>query len=115
MSDLVEFPVAGGGTVLVAATRPAHSDATVFRGGGPREVIVRSAETLQAAIAGLMPAAQALVDTFLELPRRPDEMSVSFGIELSAEAGAIIASTTASANFAVTISWKATAVGSEEG
>ena len=115
MSDLVEFPVAGGGTVLVSATHPAQSDGAIFRGGGPRDVVIRSAETLQAAIAQLKPAAQALVDTFIDLPRRPDEMSVTFGIELRAEAGAIIASTTASANFAVTISWKARTAGSEEG
>jgi Trypsin-co-occurring domain 1 len=115
MSDLVEFPVAGGGTVLVAATHPAQSGGANFRGGGPRDVVIRSAETIQAAIAQLKPAAQALVDTFIELPRRPDEMSVTFGVELSAEAGAIIASTTASANFAVTISWKAPTVRSEEG
>jgi hypothetical protein len=115
MSDLVEFPVAGGGTVLVAATRSARPDGVTFRGGGPRDVVITSAETIQAAIAHLKPAAQALVDTFIELPRRPDEMSVTFGIELSAEAGAIIASTTASANFAVTISWKAARFGSDEG
>jgi hypothetical protein len=77
-------------------------------------VVARSAQTIQAAIAQLKPAAQALVDTFTELPRRPDEMSVTFGVELSAEAGAIIAATTASANFSVTISWKATA-GQTEG
>jgi Trypsin-co-occurring domain 1 len=115
MPDLVEFPVAGGGTVLVAATRSPSSDGALFRGGGPRDVVARSAETIQSAIAQLKPAAQALVDTFIELPRRPDDISVTFGIELSAEAGAIIASTAASANFSVTISWKATTVGSEEG
>ena len=53
MSDLVEFPVAGGGTVLVSATHPAQSDGAIFRGGGPRDVVIRSAETLQAAIAQL--------------------------------------------------------------
>jgi hypothetical protein len=34
---------------------------------------------------------------------------VSFGVELSGSVGAIIAATAAKANFAVTLTWKATA------
>ena len=111
MADLVEFPLAGGGTVLVATTSPVISDLSRFRGGSgsSRDVVSRSAETIQDAVGRLRPAAQALVDTFIGLPRRPDEISVTFGIELSAEAGAVIASTAASANFSVTVSWKARA------
>ena len=111
MSELVEFPTDDGGTVLVATLRPGLADGSVFR-GGQRDVVTRATESIHAAIAHLKPAAQALVDTFIELPRRPDEISVSFGVELSAAAGAIIASTAASANFSVTISWKATTASS---
>lgn len=107
MAELVEFPIDGGGMVLVATTGH-HLDEPVFRGGSQRDLVTRSSQTIHAAIAQLKPAAQAVVDTFIDLPRRPDEMSVTFGVELTAAAGAIIASTAASANFSVTISWKAT-------
>ena len=112
MSTLLEFPVEGGGTVLVAATSRdfLDSDQPVFRGGGSRDVVERSTGTMQAAVGRLKPAAQAFVEAFTDLPRRPDEVTVTFGVELSAEAGAIIASTAAKANFSVTITWKATAV-----
>jgi NTP-dependent ternary system trypsin peptidase co-occuring protein len=108
MSTLVEFPVEGGGTVLVAATSHniLDADRPVFRGGGSHDVVERSSSTMQAAVARLKPAAQAFMEAFTDLPRRPDELSVTFGVELSAEAGAIIASTAAKANFSVTIVWK---------
>lgn len=109
MSTLIEFPVEGGGTVLVAASTPdfGDSDGRVFRGGGSRDVVERSTGTMQAAVARLKPAAQTFLDAFTDLSRRPDEVSITFGVELSAEAGAIIASTAAKANFSVTITWNA--------
>ncbi len=117
MSTLVEFPVEGGGTILVVTERHDSfgSDRPVYRGGGSRDVVERSTGTMHAAVERLKPAATAFVDAFSRLPRRPDEVSVTFGVELSAEAGAIIASTAAKANFSVTISWKAPADKAETG
>lgn len=108
MSTLVEFPVEGGGMILVATERydSFGSDRPVYRGGGSRDVFERSTSTMQAAVERLRPAAMAFADTFSRLPQRPNEVSVTFGVELSAAAGAIIASTAATANFSVTISWK---------
>ena len=116
MSTLVEFPVAGGGTILVVADRDGvGSDRPAFRGGGTRDVVEKSTGTMEAAVARLRPAAEAFVEAFIDLPRRPDEVTVTFGVELSAEAGAIIASTSAKANFSVTICWKASGGKSAEG
>jgi hypothetical protein len=42
-----------------------------------------------------------------DLPRRPDELTVTFGIELSGSMGAVIASTAATANIAITLTWRA--------
>jgi Trypsin-co-occurring domain 1 len=106
MTRLAEFPVDGGGTVLVAipGVDGRTSGADLFRGGA-QEVVQRSAYTVESAIGRLRPAAQAIIDGFTALPRRPDEVSVTFGVELSAAVGAIIASTSAQANFAVTLTW----------
>jgi hypothetical protein len=38
---------------------------------------------------------------------KPDEIEVTFGINLSTQAGAFIASATAAANFGVTVRWTA--------
>jgi hypothetical protein len=40
------------------------------------------------------------------LTRRPDELSATFGIEFSGSMGAIIASTAATANISVTLTWR---------
>ena len=107
MSDLIEFPLAEGGSVFVATTQNSTAPgAPVFRGGTDRrDVAARSAETMQAAIERVKPAAVALVQTFSDMPTRPEGVSVTFGIELNAELGAVIASTSMSAHFSVTLTW----------
>ena len=109
MGTFVEFPVEDGGTLLVAVNdvdvRDSHQQ--TYRGGGTRDVVERSTRTMEAAVERIRPAARAFVDAFSQLPRPPDEVSVTFGVELSAEAGAIIATTAAKANFSVTLCWNA--------
>ena len=110
MSQLVEFGLENSdATVVVAAldSPGAVSDGTVYRGVLPRDLVERSSQTLDEAIARVKPAAQALVAAMTDLPRRPDELTVTFGIELSGSMGAIIASTAATANIAITLTWRA--------
>ena len=111
MSQLVEFGLENSdATVVVAAldSPGGVSDGTVYRGGGlPRDLVERSSQTLDEAVARVKPAAQALVTAMTDLPRRPDELTVTFGIELSGSMGAIIASTAAKANIAITLTWRA--------
>ena len=111
MADLIEFPLDGGGSVVVAAARtsaPSDSTAggTVFRGADRRDVATRSSETMQQAIGKVKPAAEALAQTFSDMPMRPESVEVSFGIQLDAELGALIASTSMSAHFEVTLRWR---------
>jgi hypothetical protein len=40
------------------------------------------------------------------LDESPDEIVVSFGVSISAELGAFIASTSAAANFSVSLTWR---------
>jgi hypothetical protein len=57
-------------------------------------------------MARAVPAAAAVLDAMGKLAHRPDELTVTFGIELSGKAGGFIASTAATANFAVTATWR---------
>jgi Trypsin-co-occurring domain 1 len=43
-----------------------------------------------------------------ELPRRPDDLEVEFGVRLNAEAGAVIAKTQAEGHLKVELAWRAT-------
>ena len=106
MAGLLEFPLTEGGTIVVdAPATSSGTDSRVFRGSSPSDVLARSGETIQSALDRVKPAAAALIDTFGDLPHRPDHMEVTFGVSLNAEFGAIIASTSAEAHFSVTLTW----------
>jgi Trypsin-co-occurring domain 1 len=105
---LVEFPLDNDQVVVVEVSDEARdrAGAPVFRGGISDNITERAGETLQAALSRTTPAAQAVIDAMTDLASRPDEIAVTFGLELSGSLGAFIASTAAKANFAVTLTWK---------
>ena len=105
MSRLVEFPLEDGGTVLVQVDEAAAGPVT--RGLGDRRLVTEQAQqTFEQAIARVQPAAQALVSRLRAMADAPDEVGVEFGLELSAEAGALIAAASSTANFKVTLRWR---------
>ena len=56
------------------------------------------------AISQVKPAAEAVLQTFLEL-NTPDEITLEFGIKFNARAGAILASVDTEATFKVSLKW----------
>ncbi|YCH06853.1 CU044_2847 family protein [Arthrobacter sp. alpha11c] len=107
MSRLVEFTTDDGGTVVVEVASTAGS--MVTRGGdhaGDHSgVFARAQQTFQRALEHVRPAVQGVIDELLSLENRPDEVSVEFGIDLHAEAGAFIASASTASNFKVRLTW----------
>jgi hypothetical protein len=111
VTTLVEFPLADGGSVLIATERPSiASDApygVVVRGGRSTETVVsKASESFESVVAKVQPAAVAVLGAVSSGPHPPDEVTVEFGLELSADLGAIIASTAVQANFTVTLKWQ---------
>ncbi|HEX5295524.1 MAG TPA: CU044_2847 family protein [Streptosporangiaceae bacterium] len=100
----MEFPLEGGGSVLVQVDG-ARAGGQVTRGVGERRVTEQASQTFEQAVGRLRPVAQALITQLRALADVPDEVQVEFGLELSAEAGAFIAAASASANFKVSIAW----------
>jgi hypothetical protein len=98
MRRLVEFPLQGGGEVLVDT-----STGPVTRSWGDRRVTKQADQTFEAAIGRIEPAARALLSRLRDLP---DEVAVEFGLQLSVEAGAFIAAASSTANFKVSITWR---------
>jgi hypothetical protein len=92
-SDLVSFPLAGGGTVLVeVAERPG-----VARAGRASRVL---------AVAGVRDAAAAALAQFTSMTRAPDEVELKFGVKLDAEVGAVIARTGVQGQLEVKLRWR---------
>lgn len=107
MTRLVEFATNDGGTVVVEVASTAGS--LVTRGGDHSAehsgVFARAQQTFQRALEHVRPAVQGVIDELLSLENRPDELSVEFGIDLHAEAGAFIASASTGSNFTVRMTW----------
>jgi hypothetical protein len=114
MSHLVEFPLASGGTVLVQVSH--HVAAPAEAGEEPLtrgrlldrtgEATERAGQTLDAALRTIQPAAESLLLTLTQLSRVPDEIAVEFAVELSAHAGAFIATLGSTANFKISLTWR---------
>jgi hypothetical protein len=99
----VEFPLEGGGSVVVEAEGPAGE---VTRGLHAADLPAQTKETFEAALARVQPAAVAIVDRLRSLADAPDEIEVEFGVTLSAEFGAFVAKAAGDANFRISMRWK---------
>jgi Trypsin-co-occurring domain 1 len=105
VARLVEFPLQDGGAVLVQVDEAGSGPVT--RGLGDRHTVTEQARlTFEDAISRVQPAAESLLGRLRTLADAPDEVGLEFGLELSAEAGAFIASASSTANFRVTLTWR---------
>jgi hypothetical protein len=66
----------------------------------------RSWETFDAAISAVQPAAESLLSVLTDLSSVSDEIAVEFAVELSAEAGAFIATLSSAAHFKIALTWR---------
>jgi hypothetical protein len=101
MAEVIRVPLESGGVLAVEVDAP---EAGVVKAGRAGHLAAEAAQTLESAVAALVPGATALLDKFRAT--KPSEVSLSFGIKLTAEAGAVIARTAGECNFAVTLRWR---------
>lgn len=111
-TELVAFPSTSGSEVIVAA-RPRAGESGLKRVARGDGVVSVASETFEAALSRAKPIARAVI-TALEGIDDLESISVEFGLSLSAETGAFIASATAEANFSVSLTWNRSKVGSRD-
>jgi hypothetical protein len=106
MKRLVEFPLDEGGTVLVEVEEP--SQGPVMRGFGKDQpsLVEKVDKTFEDATAAVTPAARSLIARLRSIDDPPDEVGIEFGVQLSAQSGAFVASVAAEANFKVSMTWR---------
>lgn len=105
MGQLVEFDLDGGGRVLVDV-RGSGAGQPVTRGLNTGQVVEKGRQSFEQAVSGLRPAAEVIISRLREMADSPDEVSVEFGLDLHAEAGAFIAAASVAANFKVSVTWR---------
>lgn len=104
MKHLVEFPLEDGTTILVEVDD--SETGSVVRSGRVGDAIAKSQKTFEEAMDKVKPAASAIIAKIRSLHDTPDEVEVEFGLKMSADAGAFVASAGIEANYKVTLKWK---------
>jgi hypothetical protein len=97
---LVEFPLEDTTSVIVEV----HEPEGVVRAGA-KEEIARAKQTLEEALGKVLPATKSVVEKVRAAAGKPNEIEISFGINLSTAVGAFIAAAGTEANFCVTMRW----------
>lgn len=112
MFETVEFPLQDGGEVLVRV-QDTTAAGVPTRGGGVTERIERAERTFESALGTIQVVAQGVLTQLTQLTRSPDEIQVEFGLELSAKAGAVLASAGTNAHLQVELTWRPQRSGGE--
>jgi hypothetical protein len=108
LKHLTEFPLEDGTSILVEVEDQVPEGGLV-QAARPGEVAERAGQTLEAALQKIKPMAEAVLTTLRQLAQRPDELHVEFGVKVSAQAGAVLASASLEGNYRITLTWRAPA------
>lgn len=103
MKHLVEFPLEGGDSVFVevdAAPQPADD-----RIGITDDIAEKAQKSFEVAIGKIQPVANAIIGKVRSLNEPADEVEVKFGIKMSADVGAVIASGKGEVNYEISLKW----------
>ncbi|GAA2030286.1 hypothetical protein GCM10009819_12420 [Agromyces tropicus] len=106
MRRLAIYTTADGDEVAVEVADDAIAPGVTTRGGGAGGLVERTQQNLDDVLAHARPAVRSLLRQLREHDDAPDELEVEFGIQVSLEVGAFIASADSSANFRVTMRWR---------
>jgi hypothetical protein len=101
MERLVRFPLASGGSVIVQVDEQQSGPVPA---ASPGEIAAKAKMTFEQAAAQLRPIAQTLLEQVKDLG--PENVKIELGIAFSAEAGVVLAKTSAEGTCKVTLSWK---------
>ncbi len=104
MKRLVEFTTDDNACILVEVDEPESGG--LVRAARPGEVIIKASMSFDDALEKVKPVASKIIGKLRGLHDQPDEITVEFGLKLSADAGAVVASAGVEANYTVTLKWK---------
>ena len=105
MKRLIQFPMEDGSYILVEVDQPETED-SLSRIGRADDLLQKTEQTFESALDRVKPIANTIINKLRSLNQPADEVEVKFGIKMSAEAGAIIASAGVEGNYEITLKWK---------
>jgi len=102
MKQMVEFPLESGGSIWVEVETAPSAPSR----GGAEKLLTTAGPTFEAALENVQPIANTIIAKLKNLTTTPDQIQVEFGLKLTAQAGAILASASGEANLKVGLTWK---------
>lgn len=102
MRGMVEFTLESGGSIWVEVETAPGAPSR----GVAEKTITAALPTFEAALENVRPIANTIIAKLKNLTIIPDQIQVEFGLKLTAQAGAILASASGEANLKVALTWK---------
>ncbi|MEL4893904.1 CU044_2847 family protein [Crocosphaera sp. Alani8] len=108
MKPLIKFPLDGDDSILIEVEELPTSevDEGLVANYPGQQVVVQAQTSFADAMDKIKPVAANIIGKLRELKDSPDEVEVKFGIKMTAEMGAIIASANVEGNYEITLKWK---------
>ncbi len=103
MKRIVEFPLENGDSIFVEVDEPANTDDRI---GLRDEIVEKANQTFESTLEKIKPIANVILTKVRTLHQPADEVEVKFGVKISAELGAVIASGSGEVNYEITLKWK---------
>lgn len=105
MRELVQYTLDDGTPIVVEIDEP-QAERGLARAAARDGVVAESGKRFNEVTQIVRPAAEALISRVRDLADAPDEVGVEFGLKLTFQAGAVIASSAAEGNFRIVLGWK---------
>lgn len=100
---LIQFPLEDGSQMWVEVEEP---DTKGLRNSSiAGETGTKTSQTFETALDAILPSLERVRGVLKDL-NNPEQIEIEFGIKLSGEVGAFLASASTEANFAVKLTWK---------
>lgn len=103
MGTLVRFDLGDGDSVVAELERV---DGGVVDAATPSDLVARATGSFATALDQVRSVAALTIRRMRDLPQRPDEVTVEFGIQLDAEVGAVLARTGVQGHLQVQLTWR---------
>ncbi|MFK0109101.1 CU044_2847 family protein [Streptomyces sp. NPDC091217] len=109
MTQLLRFPSQDGdGFLVVEVAEDGPGVVEVSRLGN---AVVEAATSFEEGIDRIRTAAASALRRLRDMPSRPDEVCLEFGMQFNAEFGAVLAKSGGEAHLNVTMTWRADGAG----
>ena len=109
MSKYVEFPLEGGGSIVIeSADEPIRTPSGFLRPGeAGTEAAYQAQGSFDASVEAVRRSAELLVSKLRGLSTPPDELEITFSLKASSEtASLVVGKAGAEANFGVLLRWR---------